>query len=57
MERIYTNQFKWNYLRNKKFFQFFAPFLKPKSNFKHFDKKDDRHSLCALQIMDCEKRG
>ena len=35
---IYDNQFKCNYLRNKKS-ELFAAFLKPKSTFKYFEKK------------------
>ena len=30
--------------RKKKLFDFFVPFLESTSNFKHFEKKDDRHS-------------
>ena len=37
-ERIYGNQFKWNYLTNNTFSQFFAPFQKSRSIFKHLDK-------------------
>ena len=30
--------------KQKTFSDFFVPFLKSTSNFKHFEKKDDRHS-------------
>ena len=29
--------------RKKKLFDFFVPFLESTSNFKHFEKEDDRH--------------
>ena len=32
-------------------------FLKAASNFKHFEKKDDSHSLCISKISDCERHG
>ena len=32
----------------------FAPFVKSKSNFEHFEKKDDPHTLCISDIRDCE---
>ena len=53
---IYNNQFKCNYLRNKKS-ELFAAFLKPKSTFKYFEKKDDLHILCISEITGCERRG
>ena len=31
----------------------FVPFLKSPSNFKHLQKKDDRHSYFVLEITDC----
>ena len=30
--------------KKEKLFDFFVPFLESTSNFKHFEKKDDRHS-------------
>ena len=36
-------------------FSNFFPFLESKSNFKHFEKKDDGHSQCVSEITDCEK--
>ena len=35
------------------FSDLFVPFLESKSNFKHFEKKDDRHSYFFLEITDC----
>ena len=47
---------KCNYLKNKKTLsEFFVPFLEYASSFKHFERKDDRHSLCISKITDCEK--
>ena len=31
---------------------FFTTFLKSRLNFAHFEKKDDPHSFCILEIMD-----
>ena len=39
------------------FSNFFVPFLESTSNFKHFEKKDDRHSYFISEIKECEKRG
>ena len=41
----------------KDFCQFFSTFLKSKSNFEYFEKKDDPHSLCISEIRDCETHG
>ena len=41
--------------KQKKNFQFFIPFHKSSSNFKHFEKKDDRYSLCISEITDCQR--
>ena len=41
--------------KRKTFSQSFAPFLESNSNFKHFEKKDDRHSYCISEITDCEE--
>ena len=43
--------------KHKDFPEFSAPFLKSQSNFKHFQKKDDPHSLCVSEITDLERRG
>ena len=36
---------------------FFVPFLESTSNFKHFEKKDDRHTYFISEITECEKLG
>ena len=36
---------------------FFVLFLESISNFKHFGKKDDRHTYFISEITECEKRG
>ena len=57
-ERIYRNQFKCSYLRNKALFlHFFAPFLKSISNYERFEKKDDRHRLCIFDFTESERHG
>ena len=44
-------------LKRKNFSDLFVPFLESTSNFKHFQKKDDRHSCSILEITDCERLG
>ena len=39
------------------FFNFFSAYLKSTSNVEHFEKKDDAHRLCILEIRDCERCG
>ena len=39
------------------FSHFFVPFLESTSNFKHFEKKDDRHSYFISEITDSERLG
>ena len=39
------------------FSHFFVPFLESTSNFKHFEKKDDRHSYFISEITDYERVG
>ena len=39
------------------FSDFFVPFLESTSNFKHFEKKDDRHSYFISEITDFERLG
>ena len=39
------------------FSHFLVSFLESTSNFKHFQKKDDRHSYCILEITECETIG
>ena len=43
-------------LKPKTFSNFLDPFLESTSNFKHFGKKDDRHTYFILEITECEKR-
>ena len=35
----------------------FVPFFESTSNFKHFEKKDDRHSYFVSEIADCQRLG
>ena len=39
------------------FSDFFVPLLESTSNFKHFEKKDDRHSYFISEIKECERLG
>ena len=41
----------------KSFSQFFRAFSKSGLNFKHFEKKDDPHSLFISEATTCENRG
>ena len=43
--------------QKKFFFNFFSAYLKSTSNVEHFEKKDDAHRLCILEIRDCERCG
>ena len=45
------------YLKPTIFFDFFVSFLESTSNFKHFGKKDDRHTYFISEITECEIRG
>ena len=45
------------YLKPTIFSDFFVSFLESTSNFKHFEKKDDRHSYFISEITECEKLG
>ena len=56
--RIYRNNFKRHYLRNKKTFSgFFIAFLKWAWNLEHFREKDEYPSLIISEIIDAERRG
>ena len=44
-------------LKPKNFSDFFDLFLQSTSDFKHFEKEDDRHSYFILKIKDCERLG
>ena len=39
------------------FSDFSVPFLDSTSNFKHFEKKDDRDSYFISEVTDCERLG
>ena len=39
------------------FSKIFSPFFESALNFKHFQKKDDPHSLCISEITDHERRA
>ena len=39
------------------FLNSFAAFLKYTSNFEHFEKNDNPHSIFIFEIIDCERRG
>ena len=45
------------YLKGTIFPDIFFSFLESTSNFKHFGKKDDRHTYFISEITECEKRG
>ena len=40
--------------KQKTFSEFFSAFLKSRSNFEHFKKKDDLHRFCNFEITDSE---
>ena len=44
-------------LQPKNFSDFLVPFLESTSNFKHFEKKDDRHTYFISDITEYEKLG
>ena len=43
--------------KRKTFSEFFVPFLESTSNFKHFERKDDRHTYFLSEITECERLG
>ena len=43
--------------KQKTFLGFFSAFSQSKSNFEHFQKRDDPHSLFISDSTTCEKRG
>ena len=45
------------YLKPTIFADLFDSFLESTSNFKNFEKKDDRHSYFISEIKDCERVG
>ena len=44
-------------LKPKNFSNFVDPFLESTSNFKHFERKDDRHTYFISEITECDERG
>ena len=56
--RISRNNFKHQYLRNKKFFlDLFIAYLECASNLEHFEKKDEHPSPVISEIIDSERVG
>ena len=43
--------------KQKGFSGFFATSLKSTTHFKHFEQKDESHSLCISEIVECERLG
>ena len=43
--------------KQKVFSEIFATLLKSTSNFEHFEQKEEPHSWCASEIVECEIRG
>ena len=41
--------------KEKTFSDFFDKFFKFRSNFEHFEKKNDPHRLCISDIPDCKR--
>ena len=41
----------------KTFSECFSQFLKSSSNFERFERKDDIHSQCISEIIDCQRYG
>ena len=41
----------------KTFSEFFSQFLKSSSNYERFEGKDDIHSQCFSEIIDCQRYG
>ena len=55
--RIYSNEFKYIYLRNKTFFEFFCMIFEIYFNFWIFWKNGVTDSLCISEITGCERRA
>ena len=43
--------------KQKTFSAFFSGFCKFRFSFEHFQKKDDTHISCILELTDSERRG
>ena len=64
ISRIYSNNFKRHYLKNKRLFLeqktfsgIFIAFVKCAWNLEHFQKKDEYPSLTISEMIDAERRG
>ena len=58
LRRIYRNNLKRQYLRNKELFlYFFFAFHKYAWNLQHFQEKVEYPSLIISEIIDAERRG
>ena len=55
--RIYRNNFKNHYLKNKRFFQDFFCISEICIKFRAFSIKDGYSSLIISEIIDAERRG
>ena len=55
--RVYRNNFKRYYLKNKRLFLNFIAFLKCAKNLEHFQKEDEYPSLIISEIIDPKRRG
>ena len=55
--RIYGNNFKRHYLKNKRFFRDFFCISEICMKFRAFSKKDGYPSLIISEIIDAERRG
>ena len=45
------------FLKPQTFSDSFVSLLESTSNFKHFERKDDRHSYFSSEITDCQTHG
>ena len=55
--RISRNNFKHQYLKNKKLSRLFIAYLECASNLEHFEKKDEHPSPVISEIIDSERVG
>ena len=55
--RIWCNNFKRHYLKNKNLLWFFIAFLKSSPNLEYCEKKDESPSLTISEIIDYERDG
>ena len=57
ISRFPRKKFKRHYLKKKKFFPIFIPFLKCAWNLEHFQKKDEYPSLIIFEIIESARGG